>query len=384
MLTKEIYKNCKGIDKEQLENLYESLYPTNSTGIIGDGEGRSYLGFLIGTSELRKLLKKIRIFGSNDSYFPGDNLVDAFKRLKEICEKRIYLVVSGSGRSYVPHENLKTLSSYLKENDDNVQLNLITSSPNSQMGEIIKEHEGNILELEGRKLKTANGKEYLKEGVLEDKFELEATTVLSIISRAINNNIPPEDFYGFYENNLKTLTELEEKINEIKKTDEYEEFLKALENPYKSLFSCGQGVSELVIKMNNIRVGHVRPLTIYISKIKNNFSADKNFVIGESNCPNMDKNSILLCVSKSGKTPRIQKYLVEAKSVGAESFIITGNQNYKNIGNEGILFLNPENFYVNTSIVLSEMLTDLGRNLCDKGVEINEEILRALHIKDKI
>lgn len=378
------YENLRKVRRDEIENIYESLYPEVECGIYIDGEigGRSLQGAKIGAYELASLPEKIRIYGAGDSFTPGKNIVHSFTNLEKVCEKVNYLAVSGSGKSATPNKNLRELTE--KYNSNKLILNLITSNPESPMGEIIQKHEGNILKLSGRKSKNTSNSQYIADGLLEDGFELATTELVSTISKGILKDIDPEEFYEFYRDKIKELHEIETAINNLKNTPEYQEFLECLSDPIKSLFSCGQGVSNDVVKMNNIRVGHVRPLTLKKLGIEPNsnlvIGANRNFVIGESNTPNMDGNSVLLCVSQSG-TGIIEKYLDDAKKVGAECFLLT---KYGEIDGANIFRLEIDNFYTGACFFLSSALMDLGRYLVNEGIEINEKVLRDLHINDKI
>ena len=378
-------KNLRNVKKDELETLYESLYPENTCAIYIDGEpgGRSLQGLKIGTNDLGLLFEKIKINCVDGSHSPGRNIVEIFRNLEKVYDKCNYLCVSGSGSSITPYKNLIELTD--KHTLNNTSLHLITSCPDSPMGKIIQEYNGNIIKLEGRKSKTNNGIDYIKEGILEDKFELETAELASIITRGILEEIEPESFYDYYRSNLKELNNTRDLIKNLKKTSEYELFLEYLYNPAKNFFSCGQGVSNEVVKMNNTRMGHVRPLTVKRIGLEPSpdlgIGANRNVVVGESNIRNMDKNSVLLGVSQSG-TGIIEKHLKDAKKVGAERFLITKYGKVEEGTNE--LRLDSENFYVDTCYFLSSTLTDLVYKLVEEGIDIDENVLRAIHVNDKI
>ena len=252
------------------------------------------------------------------------------------------------------------------------------------MGNIVQEQEGNVLELKGRKSSNNKNSDYIKEGLLEDELELAITELTSIISRGISQDIKPDEFYGYFKNTLDEIKTTQYKIGELQGTEEYKNILECLIDPVTSVFSCGRSVDHDILKMNNIRFGHVRPLTMNRLGIDPNtvlrIGANRNYVIGESCTPNMDENSLLLCVSKSG-TGKIKKYLEDAHKVGAECFLITEEGN---VDDAKTFRLDTPNFYTDTCFLLSTILTDLGYKLIDDGVEVNEDILRALHVKDKI
>jgi len=381
MLVDKIQENCQQVKQEDLIKLYDSLFPRERpVGIIVDGDGRSYYGSMIGTHKLA-YLPDVRIFGAHDPYLPGKNVAEAFENLGETCKTFVYLIVSYSGDSTIPLGNLKLVEEYAKEKI--IDVNLITSPYESPMRSIVKECEGNILELKGRESKKTTGERYLKEGLLEDLFELGATKILSIISMGISDRKSSEIFYGFYKGNLDELKTLRDENQELQKMPNYKVFLEELSNPYKSFFSCGQGPSDHVVKINNIRVGHVRPLTLQKIGLEPsrtvNIGANNNYVIGESNCPDMNENSIFLGVSESGESPKVKNYLMKSKEVGAQNFVITK----KGVYEAPTFKLITEDFYPDGCILLSQTLTDLGVLLVKQGVKISDKTLRKLHISDK-
>jgi hypothetical protein len=382
---KQSRENLENVKKEEIEILYGSLYPEIPCALYLDGEpgGRSLQGLKIGTNDLGHLFEKIKVNYVGGSHSPGRNIVEAFQNLERVYDKCNYLCVSGSGSSITPYKNLKELTE--KHKSKKLTLNLITSYIDSPMGEIIQEYNGNILELKGRKSKSSIGADYIKEGLLEDEFELETTELASIITRGILEEIEPEDFYDYYRDKLKELDETNRMIEDLKKTPEYELFLEYLFSPAKNFFSCGQEVSNEIVKMNNTRIGHLRPLTAERVGMKpdsnSGIGANRNVVVGESNIRDMDENSVLLGVSQSG-TGKIEKYLDDAKEVGAERFLVTKYGEEE----EGInmLRLNTNNFYTDTCLLLSSSLMDLGYKLVEEGTEVSERILRAIHVGDKI
>ncbi len=381
---KQSKENLENVKKEEIEILYDSLYPKTPRAIYLDGEpgGRTLQGLKVGTDELGLLFEKIKVNYVGGSHSPGRNIVKAFQNLEKVYDNCNYLCVSGSGESVTPYKNLKELTE--KHKSKKLILNLITSYPDSSMGEMVKNYGGNILELKGRKSKTSNGIEYIREGLLEDEFELETTELASIITRGILEEIELDGFYNYYKDKLKELDKTNSLIEDLKKTQEYELFLGYLFNPAKNFFSCGQEVSNEVVKMNCTRIGHTRPSTAKRVGIEPDPSlgigANRNVVIGESNIGNMDKNSVLLGVSKSG-TGKIEKYLGDAKKIGAERFLITKYGEMEEGGN--MLKLNSNNFYTDTCFFLSRSLMDLGYRLVGEGIEVNEDILRAIHVNDK-
>ena len=379
-----IYNNINKINPTKLTDMYESLYANNTTcAIYMDGQigGRSLEGLKIGTHDLSPLVEKYMIYCAGDSHSPGRTITEIFDNMGKVCKKCNYLCASGTGKSDDPYRNLKELAG---NNKSDILLNLITSYPDSPMGNIVQEQDGNVLELKGRKSNNNKNSDYIQEGLLEDELELAITELTSVISRGISQGIEPNEFYDYYKKTIDEINTTQYKIGELQGTEEYKNLLENLINPVTSVFSCGRSVNNDILKMSNIRLGHVRPLTMNILGIDPNavlrIGANRNYVIGESCTPNMDENSLLLCVSKSG-TGKIEKYVEDAHKVGAECFLVTEEGCMEDVKT---LKLDTPNFYTDSCFLLSTILTDLGYKLIDEGVEVNEEVLKALHVKDKI
>ena len=368
-----IYENCRKIDKEELFGLYDHLYPEEE-GKIGvgiDGEGRSYQSAIIGTSELTPLLEKYLIFGTHESHTFGGTVAEAFRNLGKVCNKLEFLMCSGSGKSEVPLMNLEELNNYVSEkNRAPINLDLITSYPDSPIGRKVRELEGNVIKLEGRENNNEKNEKYLGQGILNDIFELGVLWVLYITSEALVRKVPPDNFPEYFNENIRHIKNLKDEFKRVKKDSGYEELIEGLSDPNISLFSCGQGVSHNVAKQFNIRANHVRRL----------IGCEDNFVIGESNCPPINKNSVFLGISKSGTSPKVRKYMKDAEKVKANAYLITGAEN----GEERTFYLPKKLFYPTAAVFCSEMLMDLGKLLVRKGVEIDENILRSIHVRDKI
>jgi len=380
----EIYNNLNKVNPSELTEMYEDLYANNSScAIYMDGQvgGRSLEGLKIGTHDLSPLVKKYMIYCAGDSHSPGRTITEIFENMGKVCKKCNYLCASGTGKSDDPYRNLTELT---KNNKSDILLNLITSYPDSPMGNMVQDMEGNVLELKGRKSNNNKNSDYLKEGLLEDELELAITELTSVISRGISQSIKPDDFHNYYKNAVDEIKTTQYKIGELQGTEEYKNILEYLIDPVTSIFSCGRSINNNILKMNNIRLGHVRPLTMNRLGIDPNailrIGANKNYVIGESCTPNMDENSILLCVSKSGKG-KIEKYIQDANKIGAECFLVTEKDN---VENTKTLKLETPNFYTDSCFLLSTILADLGYKLVEDNVEINETVLKALHVKDKI
>ncbi|MCK4730008.1 MAG: hypothetical protein KAT28_01695 [Candidatus Aenigmarchaeota archaeon] len=380
----EISNNLNKINPAELTDIYGALYANNSScAIYMDGQvgGRSLEGLKIGTHDLSPLVEKYMIYCAGDSHSPGRTITEIFDNMGKVCKKCNYLCASGTGKSDDPYRNLTELAG---NNKSDILLNLITSYPDSPMGNIIQEQDGNVLELKGRKSNNNKNGDYIKEGLLEDELELAITELTSVISRGISQEIEPNEFYEYYKNTIDEIKTTQYNIGELQGTEEYKALLENLIDPVKSVFSCGRSVDNDILKMSNIRLGHVRPLTMNLLGIDPNavlrIGANRNYVIGESCTPNMDENSILLCVSKSG-TGKIEKYLGDAHKIGAECFLVTEEGSAENAKT---LKLDTHNFYTDSCFLLSTILTDLGYKLIDEGVEVNEAVLKALHVKDKI
>ncbi|MCK5043112.1 MAG: hypothetical protein KAJ20_03340 [Candidatus Aenigmarchaeota archaeon] len=377
-----IRKSLCDVNPDDLEQFYTALYPDRKTGIYIDGQigGRSLQAAKVGLNRLAYILDKVNIYGAGDSLSPGRNTAEKMNNLALVCGKVNYLGVSGSGRSKEIIGNIEKLKKF--SDNDNFMFNVITSYSDSPMGKLLQQYGGNILTIKGRKSKDTQNSEYIKEGLLEDLFELACVEATSIIARGIKDEIAPKNFYNYYIDTLDELECLKNNISDIKKTPAYEEFLELLSNPARRFLSFGQSVSNEVVKMNNNRMGHVRPLTAELIGLEPNIDlgigANKNEVMGESNTKDPDKNTVFLAVSKSG-TGIAEGNLKQASDTGAQTFLLT-----KKGLHEKKFVLDTDNFYAGSCLFLSSCLMDVGNMLVEKGVSIDDSVLRALHVNDKI
>lgn len=383
----DIKNNLEKVSQEEVETLYSSLFPGDDRiGVYIEGEpgGRSLQALKIGTRQLS--LEGLIVYSTGDCFAPGTNVSKVFENFykKLNCDRSSYICISGSGNSRGPYYNSRKL--FEKMPDKPISLNLITSSSESKIGNLFGKKNGNIIKLKGRMSKRGTGKEYVKEGgLLEDEFELGAAQYTQIVSDGIVNKMEPDKFYGYYLSRLRDLEKTKEIIKGLTKMDAYNNLMECLGNPVKSVISCGQGVSNEVAKMNNNRLGHIRPLTVQSIGLDSSKSlaigANQNYVLGESSIPTIDKNTSLLCISQSG-TGIVCDQIEEAKRVKAEYFIITREGKFPE---ENTLRLSDtQNFYPCSCFLLSKILMDLGIKLVEEGVEINEDTLRKLHVNDKL
>ena len=384
------YDNLSKVDKSELKEFYETLYPeSRKIGIYTDGDGRTLQGLRIGTYSLSFLLDRINITGGGESYSFGKNIVDAFKNLNKTCYKSCLFIASGSGESYIPFEHTKELSKGIKDNLVKANMCLITSFPELKIGEIVRENEGKILKLEGRSSRTGVNEDYLKEGILEDEFELEETKLSSIISSGITNNIPPDEFYRYFKGKIEELRKTKDNILKLKETPEYQKLLEYLFDPTVSCVICGESVNKNVAQMANIRINQVRPITTKRIGIEPNqaliIGANRNYVIGESSTPNINEKSVLIAISRSGASAATIYYTKDANKIGADTFGLTMDPESE-LGNnaKNLLILDSDDPYPDYCVLLSELLTDVGYRLAEEGIPVDERIFRAIHVRDKI
>ena len=380
----DIKDNLSQVDSQELEGLYSAIFPgKDSTGIylVGELGGRSLQGLKVGARPLSSL-ENTRIYAVGDSLVPGENILKVMEYLGKVCDKSAYICVSGSGNSIGPYNDTKRLT----ESNENkkVSLNLITSSPDSKIGKILREKNGNILKLNSRKSRLEKGQDYIVSGLLEDEFELGVTQLMKIVSDAVVNNIEPENLYGYYKRRLNDLEDTESTIERLKETVAHKNLLDGLENPAINVISCGQGVCNEIAKMNNNRLGHIRPLTIQKIGLDAysglSIGANRNYVLGESSTPNINKNTVLICISQSG-TGMVEEQIKKSKELCAEYYIITKEGDFPE---ENVLRIESNNFYPDACFLLSSTLMDLGIRLVEAGVEISDEVLRRIHINDKL
>ena len=377
----QIYGNLQKVDKGELEALYEELFPQkNGVGIEIAGDGRTLHAITIGTNPLSSLIGSVGITAVDEAYRFGSDIVSTFRTFNKQYGKSFLLIGSSSGRSSIPFEYARILEE--QTDSVNATFGLITANPDSPIGNMVRTRGdgGVILKLNGRESNTEINEKYLEKGILGDLFESEVTALSNYISMGILDNVPPDSFYKYFERKIDARDVIERDIQRLRKTEAYQNLIDDLCNPDKSCFIAGEGPEGNVAKMTNIRMGHVRPHTSGLRKSRKALGANQNYVIGETNTPNMDKDSILIGVSCIETSPKVSHYLRDANRVGAETFIITGDTNSKLAKN---LLWSYNSSPCSESLILTTALIDVGYRLVDGGITVNEDLFNNLHVRDK-
>lgn len=391
-----IYRNLSEINNDELFNVYDSLYPSEKglTGWYFDAQspGKTLYSGSLGTRAIGDLYGKIIVIDPEEKRPPGRDIVSSLKKMNERTEKCAYIAASGSGSSESPVKNLRKIESEIEKSGlKKTKYNLITYNFNSPMGESVERLGGNLLELKGRspESKELKNAEYIKEsGYLEDFFELGLSELFTIISRGVVNSVHPEEFPYYFKNEISELQNTKGILSNLRETKEYESLSSCIKNPFMKAFSCGQAVSDNLVKSNNIRMEQFRILTLknldnneIIKRLANGneIGASRNYVIGESSTPLMDRNSFLIHVSQSGDGK--EGCIKTAKDAGADIFFITKEGGAESVNK---IMINSNNFYVDTCFLLADVLYHVGYQLVDEGIEIDENILGKRHAKDKI
>lgn len=390
-------KSLLSVDRDQLHSAYGFIYPGEGTSAIYIGAqkgGKSLHAASIGFRKLSDKGCKILIHDPDSKYPLGRNLVSTLANMGNMYDKCTYFAVSGSGESTGPERHLRDIVNPDRESLPNLDICAITYSPNSPIAGLVRRLNGTILEIKGRDpaSKELQGHEYISEtALLEELFERNVTRTTGIMSSGILNSVKPDDFPEYFRSEVLNQHETKEFINSVYETDFYRSLIEKIEDPFTKFFMCGQGVSDVLVKKCNIRMGHVRKLMkqkldartlIDAFEAGKEPGADKNYVIGESNSSPMDSNSVLICISESG-TGDIQDCIPAARKSKTETYLITKNPRacYEEVET---LVIDSNYFYPDTVDLFIDLYTHACHDFVDKGIIVNEESLGKGHQKDKI
>lgn len=387
-MLEKVYENLKKADVNTQRKISGLFNPPCAICLDGEKGGRSYEALEIGTRYLATV-PGVRIYGAEDTRTPGSTITKGFENLSKEYRKINYVCVSGSGKSEGPNDNMREILDYVKTNElkNPPNITLATYDTDSPIANVAEECENygcdiNIMELPGRPKgsRSYRDEKYLEWGILDDLFEIETAEATNIWAKAVLENVPPGGFYKFYTKNIDEMKERHEAIEKIRDSDSYMNYVDSIADPLKSIFSFGQGVSGNVVRMNNNRLGHVRPMTAEHPQHKGKVPYPRNYVFGESSVPNPTEDSVFLIVSKSG-TRKAPTYVAKAEQKKAECFLVTkyGDSSYPQK-----LRLDGDRFYPDAITLLTAANLDVAYKLLENGVEISEEKIKSYHIDDKI
>lgn len=385
------------VDSDQLYSSYDFIYPGEGTSAIYIGAqkgGKSLNAASIGFRNLSDMGHKILINDPDNKYPLGRNLVSILAKMGEMYDKCTYFAVSGSGTSTGPMRHLEDIKNPDRESLPNLNICAITYSPGSPIAELARKLNGSILEIKGRdpSSKMLQGHEYISEtSLLEELFERNVTRTTGIMASGILNYVEPDSFPDYFRSEVMKQYETKEFINSVYETDFYKSLLERIEDPFTKFFMCGQGVSDVLVKKCNIRMGHVRSLLSQKLDAKSIIDAfesgkepgnDKNYVIGESNASPMDRNSVLVCVSESGSGD-IKDCIKSASKSGTDTYLITKNPRAWYDGVK-TLVIDSEYFYPDVVDVFIDLYVHACHDFVDQGMLVNEDTVGEKHQKDKI
>ncbi|MFQ6050289.1 MAG: SIS domain-containing protein [Candidatus Hydrothermarchaeota archaeon] len=360
------------IKPSQLEEVYQLI--RDSRCIVPYGSGRTFSSLKIGTSQM---VRDKVVITPEDTGFPG---VD---KLEEWFGNTTFLLASGSGSSPTPLRALLDLKLHIDcTNSNKTNIILITSNPNSPMGEIARDY-GVVLELKGR---TKTDKRYstyermLGLGIMGDQFEL---ALLSLMQRIVEVMYRGWEAYKIFELAEKEFINIGKLVDETVTSEAYSKLINALFQPH-SITLGGIGPSSLVASMAAIRFMHVKRIL-----------GDEVFVARRETTPQPRVGDTGIFISRSGNTEILLDWAKSFKRLGAKVIAFVGNKDSalaklsdcKFIlddasgltGGSPILRREPTTFYERAAYVLSPVPVHLCRKMGELGYLLPEYLFDWYH-----
>ncbi len=354
----ETAENVQNIDEEAIRKLFENLRDADC--LIIAAEGRSKAALHIGMGQINKEVKLVE-----DINFPGRNLLEAAPMLEEQYKKIALVINSSSGKTTTPTEIAKELAGYIHQKRVNEQftINVVTSKPNSSIGRLGKKY-GTMLKLRGPKSKAKTAKDVLKQGIMNDVYELGSMVLFQKIKEALNEG---RDHRWV----KKEITEEMEIVGRMLDQYVYSEVYQSLAEKMSTRGHAtvgGRGPAKNVAEMTVIRLQHVKRAI-----------GDQAYLSGEL-APKPRHGDCLLLVSWSGENKPLIAWQKEYEASGADIFSIVGNQSPLSEATESIVIDSPANqFYLRAAFLLSPLPLLLVANLKKYGFELPPGIMGWYH-----
>ena len=368
MLEEIVHNNLRSVDPEALERQYSSLFPRE--GIMGfyvSAEGRSLYGTEIGFNELLGY-EKVLLTGCDANYGFGSDIRTAIKNMRRFCDDVQVIISSASGMSKTPWIDAKRAKG-------RATINVLTETPESEIGKLAD----HLVKLKGRWSRDAKNEEYLNEGIMGDPFELGAACYWYTVAKGIKNGVNLEEFADFYLEETEALfSRLKSELKRIERDSRYKYVVELIRDPERTIFLCDDG--SCVAKFTNIRLRNARASLLTAAReYEQNHKLNDNYVIGETSVPKIDKQSLLLVITKEPEES-LKYQIGVAKKNGAEVVCIASNP----VDTDVECIELPEcDFNITAAFLTTKMCIEMCRKL-PQSIEIDEETFRAFHLEDKI
>jgi 6-phospho-3-hexuloisomerase len=366
-----INDNMLKMVEKDLRPLYEDLRTADC--IVCGGSGRSLHSLNIAMSQIAMMNDPKVVITREDVGFPGRGMYGAASQLEKRYKKIVLLVNSGSGESDDPHHLAEELEKYLDETGSTkFRICLITSNPNSSIGEIARRH-GHVVTVAGRKQQQLPSSDaYSETGIMGDLFELGSLFLLQMITEAIAEDSPVKRVLELIAEEAPVLRKITE--NAIH-SDAIMAALDILERR-SDVFLGGRGTAEEVAKMTAVRLFHIKKSL-----------GDDVYIARGVNTPHPRAGDLEILISYSGRTKPVVGWCNRFRGLGGTVLSIVGregtnldlNSDLKLLLEETVESGKPRRFYMRAAYVLSCLPILLTERLSKKGLLLPEYILKWYH-----
>ncbi len=358
----EIGKNLKSVDPIQLEKALKVLESADLIILAAEGRSKSALYIAI------KGLPDKEITALEYVNFPWEDIKEAAQALdkNEKYTHIVLLVTSGSGGTVTPSVLVDELYEYIeKTGTEKFTIISFGSFPGSHIGKKIQKTKGIYVKLKGADRKPKNRGERLKYGNMNDAFELESLLLVQKIKQAINNSKGVDWI----------IQEIDQEINALEKiakkylaSDFHKNLIKATRGQGRVVLG-GRGPAKEVVKMTEIRMQHIKEMM-----------SGRVFLSGSSAMsPKYD--DILIVVSCSGENKSVIQWMKDYSEYDCRIFSITSDSK-STIAKKSESFVVPEEpdeFYMQTAVLLSLSTIKLAVHLADKGFYVPDDFMKKFH-----
>jgi D-arabinose 5-phosphate isomerase GutQ len=367
-----IRENILNIKRRTLLPLYEDLKSANC--VVCSGSGRSLYSLNAAMSQIamsRAGWRNKVVLTPDDPGFPGKDMYEASAELERRYKKTLLLINSGSGFSHDPQAMAQDLAKYIEDSrTSKFSMGLITSSVNSPLGKIVREH-GHVVELKGRG-RSKPSFEYDKIGILGDVFELGSLLLLSMMTEAIFRNLGVADIFQLCEEEFAQLGPL---IDSNMKSESYMRLIDIMESR-TNVFLGGRGTANEIVKMTAIRLFHIK-----------GFLGDNVYTARGVNTPHPRAGDLEILVSFSGETKPVIAWCDVFKKLNGVVLSITGikkstlaeKSDFNMTLEEKVKLGQPRRFYMRAAYVLSPLPVKLVERLSERGLKMPEYIINWYH-----
>ncbi len=353
-----VYRNILAIKKYNFKKFYEDV--SSAECIIPVGEGRSKCALHIG---LGKINRDVKTPDSID--FPGRNMYEAAEALEKRYNRVSLLVNSGSGETTTPKRIVQELSEYIERTgSETFTVDAILSNPESTIGRVVKKGYGAMVELKGRGKEPKTAEEYMKQGIMNDIYELGSLYLIQRVKQAVNAKKNYRAAFKGVEEELKQIGGF---VDEFVESDAYWSLVEAMEKRSHVIVG-GLGIAKTVALMTVIRLQHIKRAI-----------GDEAYLTGAL-APRPRAGDVMLLVSWSGETESLVSWCKEAEDFGAEVYSIVGKDStLSNTTKSFILSSNVDCFYCYAAFVLSPLPLSLVEKLASRGLRLPEYIMSWYH-----